>query len=54
MIPKPRARVRIAYGEPFQVEPGAEGIEAARLRAEQQLAQLVREAGWDDGATGTD
>jgi hypothetical protein len=54
MIPKPGARVRIAYGVPFQVEPGAEGLEAARLRAEQELAQLVREVGWDDGATDTD
>ena len=54
MIPKPRARVRIAYGVPFQVGPGAEGLESARLRAEQELTQLVREAGWDDGATVTD
>ena len=46
--------MRCAYGVPFHVEPGAEGIEAARVRAERELAQLVREVEWDDGATDTD
>jgi lysophospholipid acyltransferase (LPLAT)-like uncharacterized protein len=54
LVPKPGARVRIAYGEPFMVGEGAEGIEAGRLRAERELAQLVSEVGWDDEATATD
>jgi len=53
LIPKPGARVRIAYGEPFMVGPGEPGIEEARLRAERELAHLVDEVGWDDGATVT-
>ncbi len=54
MIPKPFARVRIAYGTPFRVAPGEAGMDAARLQAEAELARAVREAEWDDGATGTD
>ena len=42
----------IVYGTPFTVDPGAEGLAAARGRAEFELAHLVHEAGWDDGATG--
>lgn len=53
LVPKPGARVRIAYGEPFMVGEGAEGLEAARHRAERELAQLVSEVGWDDEATAT-
>lgn len=53
LIPKPGARVRIAYGEPFMVGPGDEGIEIARRHAESELAHLVHEAGWEDGATVT-
>ena len=53
MVPKPFARVRIAYGKPFEVEAGEAGIEAGRLRAGAELATAVREAQWDDGATDT-
>jgi lysophospholipid acyltransferase (LPLAT)-like uncharacterized protein len=53
LVPKPLARVRIAYGEPFMVGAGPEGVEAARIRAEHELAQLVNEVGWDDAATAT-
>lgn len=53
LVPKPFTRVRIAYGAPFEVEPGKEGLEAARSRAEAELANAVREAGWDDGVTDT-
>ena len=35
------------------VGPGEPGIEEARLRAERELAHLVDEVGWDDGATVT-
>lgn len=53
LVPKPFARVRIAYGMPFEVEPGAKGIETARARAGAELATVVREVQWDDEATGT-
>lgn len=53
LIPKPGARVRIAYGEPFMVGPGEQGIEKAREQAVRELANLVHEVGWDDGATVT-
>jgi lysophospholipid acyltransferase (LPLAT)-like uncharacterized protein len=51
MIPKPFTRVRITYGEPFQVAEGeiahAEGLERAR----RALDECVRTAEWpDDGA----
>lgn len=53
MVPKPFARVRIAYGVPFEVVGGAAGIEAARVQACSELATAVREVQWDDEATGT-
>lgn len=53
LVPKPFARVRIAYGTPFEVGSGEEGLAAARVRAEAELAGAVREARWDDGATDT-
>ena len=53
LVPKPFARVRIVYGTPFEVESGQEGIAAARIRAESELAGAVREVKWDDGATDT-
>jgi lysophospholipid acyltransferase (LPLAT)-like uncharacterized protein len=53
LIPKPFARVRIAYGRTFEVGAGDEGLEAARRAAEVELSNIVREVGWDDGATAT-
>ncbi|HEX7024773.1 MAG TPA: lysophospholipid acyltransferase family protein [Gemmatimonadales bacterium] len=53
LVPRPGARVRVAYGVPFMVEPGEEGLAAAQRRAESELATLVREVEWDDGATAT-
>lgn len=53
LIPRPFARVRIAYGTPFEVDPGKPGIAAARSRALLELAHAVREVGWDDGAIPT-
>jgi lysophospholipid acyltransferase (LPLAT)-like uncharacterized protein len=53
LVPKPFARVRIVYGTPFEVGPGEAGLAAARIRAEAELAGVVREARWDDGATDT-
>lgn len=53
LIPKPFAKVRIAYGRTFEVGPGDGGLEAARRVAEAELSNIVREVGWDDGATAT-
>jgi hypothetical protein len=53
LLPKPFARVRIAYGPTFEVGPGAAGLEAATVRAGLALADAVREAEWDDAATVT-
>ncbi len=47
LIPRPFARVRIAYGTPFPVDPGEPGLAAARSRALQELAHVVREVRWD-------
>jgi lysophospholipid acyltransferase (LPLAT)-like uncharacterized protein len=53
LVPKPFARVRIAYGATFAVLPGPEGLEEARRLAEASLAEVVREVRWDDAATPT-
>ena len=51
MLPKPFARVRIAYGEPFLVDAGvdglARGLEATRIAMEAVVTNACR----DDGAT---
>jgi lysophospholipid acyltransferase (LPLAT)-like uncharacterized protein len=54
MIPKPGARVRIAYGEPFMVGEGDVGLARGQEQAMAALERLVREIEWDDGATATD
>jgi len=54
MIPKPGARVRIAYGEPFMVGEGDVGLARGQEQALAALERLVREIEWDDGATATD
>ena len=51
MIPKPFARVRISYGEPFRVEAGEDGVARAVERVTGALNTLVDEAGWHDAAT---
>ncbi len=53
LIPKPFARVRIAYAEPFEVGPGEAGLAEGERRALQALATVTEEAEWGDGATGT-
>jgi lysophospholipid acyltransferase (LPLAT)-like uncharacterized protein len=53
LVPKPFARVRIAYGATFEVAPGPDGLLAARTAAEASLAEAVREVQWDDAATPT-
>ena len=51
MLPKPFARVRIVYGEPFLVDAGvdglARGLEATRIAMEAVVTYACR----DDGAT---
>src|SRR3990170_4081606 len=44
LIPKPFARVRIAYGMPFRVEEGVAGLEAAERRTVAELDGAVRQA----------
>ena len=39
-IPKPWARVRVAYGDPIQVGPGSEGVSEAAAEAERALNLL--------------
>lgn len=53
LVPQPFTKVRIAYGTPFEVAPGEPGLAAARVRVQAELANAVREARWDDGATPT-
>jgi len=53
LVPRPFARVRIAYGAPFLVGPGTAGLAAATAHALGALETVVREVQWDDGATPT-
>jgi hypothetical protein len=50
LVPRPFARVRIAYGTPFEVAPGEPGLAAARSRAALELAHIVQEVRWDEEA----
>lgn len=55
LLPLPLARVRIAYGEPFAVDPGDDGLAAALARGRQGLEDVVERSAWrHDVATGTD
>ena len=51
LVPKPFARVRIAYGAPVEVGPSRAELVAARQRVLGQLAHVVREVQWDAEAT---
>ncbi len=50
MIPKPFARVRIAYGEPFTVGENDRDLESGLARAQRELNEVVREAECPDVA----
>ena len=52
LVPWPMARVRIAYGPVFEVEPGERGVSEAVARATRDLALLEEEIAWP-GATPT-
>ena len=43
MLPKPFARVDVAYGEPFGVGPGAEGLEAGLRQCASAMACVEQE-----------
>jgi lysophospholipid acyltransferase (LPLAT)-like uncharacterized protein len=48
VVPKPFARIRIAYGVPFTVPPGEAGIETGCREANAALDELTRTAAWHD------
>jgi lysophospholipid acyltransferase (LPLAT)-like uncharacterized protein len=50
MIPKPFARIRITYGQPFEVAQGEAGFAEAVARASASLEQVSRMDGWRGGA----
>lgn len=51
MLPKPFARVRVVYGEPFLVEGGAEGLARGMEDTRIAMDSVVRIACREDGAT---
>jgi lysophospholipid acyltransferase (LPLAT)-like uncharacterized protein len=50
LVPPPLARVRVAYGAPFEVGPGPAAEQVAVSRAIQELDDAARLAAWPDGA----
>lgn len=48
LVPPPFARVRLAYGEPFEVEPGTAARPAQLARVTRELDQAERLATWPD------
>ena len=48
-IPKPFARVRVAYGAPILIERGEEHLSAAEARARLAMDEVERMARWPDG-----
>jgi lysophospholipid acyltransferase (LPLAT)-like uncharacterized protein len=50
LVPPPLARVRVAYGAPFEVGSGPGAEQVALHRAVQELDDAARLAAWPDGA----
>lgn len=50
LVPPPLARVRVAYGAPFEVGQGSTAERAGVSRAIQELDDAARLAAWPDGA----
>ena len=48
MLPKPFARVRIAYGEPFAIGRGDSALDAGIELTAKALTQVARKAAWPD------
>jgi lysophospholipid acyltransferase (LPLAT)-like uncharacterized protein len=53
VIPAPFAQVRVAYGCPFHVDPGPDGVARAAARAAADLARLEQEIQWPDRSVPT-
>jgi lysophospholipid acyltransferase (LPLAT)-like uncharacterized protein len=51
MLPKPFARVRVAYGDPFPVAEGTEGLARGMENTRIAMESVVRIACREDGAT---
>ncbi len=45
LIPKPRARVTVTYGRPFEVGPGDQGLAAGLVEAGVRLAEIAEAGG---------
>ena len=55
MVPKAFARIRVGYGEPFQVEAGPEALTGAEGLATGALATIEKDLAWPrDAAMGID
>lgn len=50
LVPLPFAKVRVAYGEPFAVAPGKDGLDQAVARCLTSLEILEQEVRWPDAA----
>jgi len=50
LVPLPFARVRVAFGAPFAVAPGPDGLAEGAVVAAAALARTVQEAEWRSGA----
>jgi lysophospholipid acyltransferase (LPLAT)-like uncharacterized protein len=48
-VPKPFARIRVAYGAPLRVAPGADALAAAVSQARLAMDDVERMAQWPDG-----
>jgi lysophospholipid acyltransferase (LPLAT)-like uncharacterized protein len=53
LVPRPFTEVRVAYGVPFAVTPGRQGLAEAMARAEGELSTLEGEVEWPDAAPPT-
>lgn len=55
VIPKPFAKIRVAYGRPLHIAPGEAALTAAAEQARRSMDEVERMARWPDGtATPTD
>jgi lysophospholipid acyltransferase (LPLAT)-like uncharacterized protein len=45
LVPKPRARVTVIYGRPFEVSPGEEGLAVGLAEAGVRLAEIAEACG---------
>jgi len=50
MVPVPFAKVRLAYGEPFDIGPGDIALREAQRMVRSELKFLEEEVSWPDGA----